>query len=117
MASITSSRQVTTAPQWLSSLTRGRNWLYLLPALIFFIGYQLYPIIQVLWISFTDYHYLRQDPVAFVGFQNYANAFGDQIVYQGLLRAAYFTAIFLPGTIFLPMFVAILVDRVRSVRI
>lgn len=117
MASISTSRKVATAPQWLSSLTRGRNWLYLLPAVFFFVAYQLYPIIQVLWISFTDYHYLRQDPVNFVGFQNYANAFGDQIVYQGLLRAAYFTAIFLPGTIFLPLFVAILVDRIRSGRI
>jgi multiple sugar transport system permease protein len=103
--------------RWWKTLTHGRNWIYLLPALIFFVGYQVYPILRVFWISFTDYHYLRQQPAQFIGFQNYVNAFGDQIMYQGLLRAATFTAIFLPGTIFVPLFVAILVDRVKTRRI
>ena len=94
-----------------------KNWLYLLPAMVFFIGYQLYPILQVAWISFTDYHYLRRDPVAFTGFLNYINAFQDPIVLEGLKRAAVFTSIFLPGVIFIPLFVAILVDRVRDARI
>ena len=94
-----------------------KNWLYLVPAMIFFIGYQLYPILQVAWISFTDYHYLRRDPVAFTGFLNYINAFQDPIVLEGLKRAAVFTSIFLPGVIFIPLFVAILVDRVRDARI
>lgn len=117
MASITASTKPAAVPRWWTFLTHGKNWLYVLPALIFFIGYQVYPIIRVFVISFTDYHYLRQDPAKFVGFQNYINAFGDQLMYQGLLRAAIFTAIFLPGTIFVPMFIAILVDRVKSARI
>src|SRR5260221_3171537 len=117
MASIASPRTTTAVPRWLGFITHRRNWLYLLPAIIFFVGYQVYPIIRVFWMSFTDYHYLRQDPAKFVGFQNYINAFGDQLMYQGLLRAATFTLIFLPGTIFVPLFVAILVDRVKSARI
>jgi len=94
------------------------NWIYLVPALIFFIGYQVYPILRVLIISFTDYHVLRTgDPVNFVGFENYVNAFGDQIMYQGLGRALYFTALFLPTCIFIPLLLAIMVDRVKSPRV
>src|SRR6266849_6386289 len=98
-------------------LRHSINWLYLIPALIFFIGYQVYPIFQVLFISFTDYHYLRHDPVNWTGFQNYVNAFNDPLVLQGLARAATFTALFLPGTILVPLFLAVLVDRVKSKRI
>ncbi|MCI0352839.1 MAG: hypothetical protein L0Z53_25745, partial [Acidobacteriales bacterium] len=73
-------------------LQHSGNWIYLVPALIFFFGYQVYPIIRVFIISFTDYHFLRTgDPINFVGFENYATAVGDQIVYQGLGRALYFT--------------------------
>ena len=93
--------------QRLSDLRGGRNWVYLIPALIFFVGYQVYPLLQVAYISFTDYHFLRHDPVQFTGFLNYANAFSDPLVLEGLKRAAIFTAIFLPGVIFIPLFVAI----------
>jgi len=100
-----------------SELRHSGNWLYLIPALIFFIGYQIYPIIQVALISFTDYHYVRNDPINFIGLQNYSNAIADPVIWQGLGRAAIFTAMFLPGTIIVPLFLAILIDRVRSSRL
>ena len=103
-----------TSRERLSDFRHSINWLYLGPALIFFIGYQVYPLLHVAYISFTDYHYLRHDPINFVGFLNYANAFTDPVVIEGLKRAAIFTAIFLPGVIFIPLFVAILVDRVTT---
>lgn len=92
---------------------QGSHWIFLLPTLFFFIGWQVYPIFRVLWMSFTDYHFLRTNqPVSFVGLQNYATALSDPLVLTGLQRAATFTALFLPGMIFLPMLLAILVDRV-----
>ena len=93
------------------------HWLYVVPALIFFIGYQVYPIISVLWMSFTDFHYLRNDPVHFTGFLNYTNALNDPIMWQGLGRALAFTALFLPGCIFIPLLLAIMVDRVKQPRL
>jgi ABC-type sugar transport system permease subunit len=92
---------------------QGINWMFLVPTLIFFIGWQVYPIFRVLWMSFTDYHFLRTSaPVGWVGLQNYINALSDPLVLLGLQRAAAFTALFLPGMIFLPMLLAIMVDRV-----
>jgi multiple sugar transport system permease protein len=81
--------------------------------LFFFIGYQLYPIFRVLWLSFTDYRYLSQNPAQWIWFANYTTALVDPLMYQGLWRALQFTIMFLPGTIIIPLFLAILVDRVR----
>src|SRR3979490_186489 len=64
---------------------QGANWVFLLPTLIFFIGWQVYPIFRVLWMSFTDYHFLRNQPSAWVGVQNYANALADPLVLTGVL--------------------------------
>jgi multiple sugar transport system permease protein len=90
------------------------TWPYLAPALFFFVGWQLYPIVRVLWISFTDYHFLTGGPTHWIGIDNYREAFSDPLVAKGLLRALIFTAVFLPGMVFFPMVLAVLVDRVRT---
>lgn len=106
------------AGRWrLDNLKRSFNWIYLFPAMVFFFGYMLYPILQVLYISFTDYRYLRRDPISFTGLENFINAMVDPIFLVGLWRAVVFTVIFLPGVIFIPLFVAILVDRVQNPRL
>jgi multiple sugar transport system permease protein len=91
-----------------------RTWLFLVPALVFFIGYQAYPIIRVVWISFTDYQYLTNEPANWVGFANYAAALSDPLMWKSLWRAALFTILFLPGCIILPLILAILIDRIRN---
>jgi len=96
------------------SLRLSQNWIFLLPTLIFFIAYQVYPIFRVLWISFTDYRYLSQDAPQWIWFKNYSDALADPILYDGLIRAIKFTALFLPGVIIIPLFLAILVDRVQQ---
>ncbi len=93
---------------------RFSTWFFLLPALLFFAGYQVYPILRVTWISFTDFEYLGGDPAAWVGLGNYAEALRDPLLWAGLGRAAWFTLMFLPGTIVFPLLLAILVDRVGN---
>ena len=115
MATTTSKIRLSTTPVTHRRPARGyRNWFFLVPALFFFIGYMVYPIMRVLFISMTDYKYLSSDPVQFVGLRNYAEAIVDPIVYSGLWRATQFTLMFLPGTIILPLLLAVLVDRVRN---
>jgi multiple sugar transport system permease protein len=93
------------------------TWLFLLPAIVFFVGYQVYPIIRVLWISFTDFKYLTKEPANWVGLGNYIEALNDPLMWASLWRAALFTMMFLPGTIILPLLLAILVDRVANNRL
>ncbi|MGE0120475.1 MAG: carbohydrate ABC transporter permease [Dongiaceae bacterium] len=99
-------------------LRQGANtWLFLLPAVAFFVGYQVYPIFRVVWISFTDFQFLSNEPANWVGFGNYAQALDDPLMWSSLGRAALFTIMFLPGTIILPLLLAILVDRVANPRL
>ncbi|GIK42295.1 MAG: sugar ABC transporter permease [Chloroflexota bacterium] len=115
MASTTLPTRAARASRWRwRELKHSVNWLYLIPALIFFLGYQLYPLLQVFYISFTDYRYLNPAPPNFVGLKNFSDAIADPVFLVGLWRAAIFTAVFLPGVIFIPLFVAILVDRVQN---
>ena len=65
-----------------SALRQGISpWMFLLPALVFFVGYQVYPIVRVVWISFTDYQFLTNAPANWVGFDNYANALRDPLMW------------------------------------
>lgn len=102
----------------LAALRRAMSaWWFLLPAVVFFVGYQVYPIFRVLWISFTDFEALSNEPAKFVGFANYITAMNDPLMWASLWRAALFTIMFLPGTIILPLLLAILVDRVTNQRV
>jgi multiple sugar transport system permease protein len=92
-------------------------WLFLAPALVFFVGYQVWPIIRVVWISFTDYQFLSTNEPSWVGLHNYIEGFTDPLMWKSLWRAALFTIMFLPGTIILPLLLAILIDRVRTPRL
>jgi len=93
------------------------DWLFLAPALIFFVGYQVWPIVRVLWLSFTNFQLLSDKPAQWVWFDNYAQALQDPLMWASLWRAALFTMMFLPGTIILPLLLAILVDRVANQRL
>lgn len=115
MASTTYTPAVARSHARRRTLRNNINWLFVIPALVFFVGYSLYPIFHVFAISFTDYRFLAVgEPVHFVGLQNYIDALNDPKFIQGLWRALYFTILFLPGVIFIPLFVAILVDRVKN---
>src|SRR5271168_3382336 len=99
-------------------LRRGLGaWLFLLPAVAFFVGFQVYPIFRVVWISFTDYKFLTNQPTHWIGFDNYIDALHDPLMWASLWRAAEFTLMFLPGTIVLPLLLAILIDRVANPRL
>src|SRR5271155_3738441 len=93
------------------------EWLFLVPALVFFIGYQVWPIFRFLGLSFTTFQILSDKPAQWVGFDNYAQALHDPLMWASLWRAALFTIMFLPGTIILPLLLAIFVDKVANQRL
>jgi multiple sugar transport system permease protein len=101
------------------------NWLFLLPAVAFFLLWQVWPIIQVAWYSLTDFRFLDTSapttvlglPTSFVGLENFRNALRDDLLWKGLVRATIFTALFVPGMILIPMVIATLVDRVSNSKV
>jgi multiple sugar transport system permease protein len=90
------------------------GYLFMLPMLAFLLLYQVYPILKVLWLSFTNYRYLYPDNTQFVGLTNFVDTIQVPIFWQGIGQAAEFTAIFIPGGVLFPMVLALLLDRVRQ---
>lgn len=101
------------------------NWMFLLPALLFFLVWQIWPIIQVAWISLTDFRYVDMNspvnslglPTSYIGLQNFRQVLRDPLMWEGLKRAGIFTLLFVPGMILIPMVIATMVDRVTSNKI
>lgn len=107
-----------TRPAWMTTaLSFVRTYPYLMPLMIFFIGWQVLPIYSALRISFTDDNFLDKVAPHWIGFQNYRQLMHDRLFWKGILRAFIFTSIFLPGMLLIPMFIAVLVDRVTSNKI
>ena len=102
------------AGRWNSLLDVLRTYPYLLPVIIFFLGWQLLPIYDALRLSFTDDKFLDQADPNWIGLQNYRDVIRDPLFWEGVKRAFIFTLIFVPGMIFIPMAAAVCLDRVRS---
>lgn len=104
-----------TRSAWMTSVVDlARTYPYLVPLVILFLGWQIFPIYSAARLSFTDDRFLDQLPAHWIGLQNYRDLFHDRLFWRGILRALTFTAIFLPGMLFIPMFIAVLVDRVTN---
>jgi multiple sugar transport system permease protein len=91
-----------------------KTYPYLLPAIVFFVGWQILPIIDAARMSFTDERFLDGQPANWIGLQNYRDLIRDDLFWTGIWRAVKFTALFVPGMLFIPMVAAVLIDRVAS---
>ena len=63
-------------------------YLFLAPALIGLVTFLLIPLVWGIWISFTDFKFLSQDPANWVGWSNYVEALNDPLMWTSLGRAA-----------------------------
>lgn len=77
------------APRRRRSLTRGGG-LFVLPFLVLFGLFLVWPVVQGLWMSLTDASLSLRD-TEFVGFANYTEAFGDPDVWSSLGNTVFFT--------------------------
>ena len=93
-----------------------KTYPYLLPAIIFFVGWQILPIYNALRLSFTDDRFLDQVPAHWIGLDNYREVIHDRVFWNGVGRAFIFTCIFVPGMIMIPMVIAVMLDRVQNRR-
>ncbi|MEU9059705.1 sugar ABC transporter permease [Streptomyces sp. NPDC048430] len=74
------------------SRRRGPGLLFVLPFAVPFVLFLVWPVVQGVWMSFTDSSLALRD-TSFVGFDNYAEAFGDPDVWSSLGNTVLFTAL------------------------
>ncbi|MER6230500.1 MULTISPECIES: carbohydrate ABC transporter permease [Streptomyces] len=70
---------------------RGPGPLFVLPFAVPFVLFLVWPVLQGIWMSFTDSSLALRD-TTFVGLDNYAEAFGDPDVWSSLGNTVLFTA-------------------------
>jgi multiple sugar transport system permease protein len=98
---------------------RGRwaPYAYLAPAAALFGAFIAYPILRALQLSFTSFEFLRPEQSRFVGLANYAEILGDARAIESFVNTLYFTLLYLPPAVILPLLVAVLIDRARRGRV
>ncbi|MGI8948309.1 MAG: carbohydrate ABC transporter permease [Ornithinimicrobium sp.] len=97
-------------------------WILVLPFALLFLTFTAWPVIQSVFMSFTDTgaRDLRSPfAVNFVGFDNFVKAFGDPVFRQAAFNTAYFVLIGVPLTLTIALAAAVALDkgisRLRSV--
>src|SRR5579859_6880610 len=97
-------RAVTRHPHW--KWRRWRGFLYVLPWLIGFLAFQLFPFVASFAISFT--HWDFGSPPTFAGLANYGALLHDHLVWRSLGNTIEYTALHVPGSILIAFLLALL---------
>ncbi len=99
------------------SATRAQGraaWILALPFCLLFLAFTLWPVVQSLFMSFTDTRSRDlKTPFAVdvVGLENYTKAFGDPVFRQALANTGYFVLVGVPLTLTVALAAAVALDR------
>ncbi len=87
-----------------------QNVAYLLiaPAYLIYALFILLPILQTIWLSFTDYN-LRE--ASFIGFDNYIELFNDQDFISSIINTLEYSILTIPISMMLALFLASLLNQ------
>jgi len=91
-------------------------FLFMLPGLIFFFVFQLYPLIKGLQISFYNWQLLPGKVSEFIGLDNYIRAFQDQVFWRAFKNTLVYILITVPGQMILAMLAALLLTSLPKGR-
>jgi multiple sugar transport system permease protein len=83
--------------------------LYLLPFMVFFLAFEIYPIFQGLWVSLTAWDLLTEP--RFVGLNNYTNLLNDRLFQTSLRNTVLFVVLDAPLAVVIPLALAMLVNE------
>ncbi|WP_066586569.1 carbohydrate ABC transporter permease [Cellulomonas timonensis] len=97
------------------SARRSRTaWFFLAPSLITLALFMVWPMVQSLYFSFTDYN--RIQAARWVGLDNYAELLGDSNVWNALGNTALYTAVVTPVTVALALAAALYLNNAMAFR-
>ena len=100
-----------------SSIVRQQTisaYLFLLPALIFFVGFVVVPMVLCLTTSF--FNYTMGKPLTFVGFGNYIEAFRDVVFRKSFRNTVILVAVAVPTVTAFSLWVSCAIYKMKAVR-
>ncbi|WP_372022509.1 sugar ABC transporter permease (plasmid) [Tistrella mobilis] len=90
-------------------------WALSAPAVILMALLLIGPVIGVMALSLTDYQ-LGAATLSYIGFDNYAEMFGDRVFHTALINTLLYVAVVVPGSVFLGLGIALLIESGTSGR-
>ena len=84
-------------------------WLFLTPALIILVAFTLYPMIQAVYLSLTDYNLIRA--AEFIGLDNYVELFQDPSFWNAFGNTVLYAAVVTPATVILALLFAVMLNQ------
>ncbi len=92
----------------LSKKTRFFPYAMLLPTIVIFAVFMIYPILYSFYLSFTEF---TGGTYEFVGLRNYIELFNDPVFYKALFNTFFYLIIQVPIMISLALLLAVLVEQ------
>ena len=87
------------------------GYAFMLPFLVFFVGFVLYPMFMCVYTSFFDATMGRKD--IFIGFKNYAELFKDPVFWKALWNTAIIVIVSVPVTCAFSLWVASAISKMH----
>ncbi|MFC7786804.1 carbohydrate ABC transporter permease [Rossellomorea sp. GCM10028870] len=84
-------------------------FLFLIPGVIILGAFIFYPMLNAIWLSFTNYNIVTE--AEFIGLENYKELFSDALFWKVLGKTLLYLLIVVPALVILPIFLAILVNQ------
>ena len=72
------------------------GWLFVLPAVIFWLVWFLYPAVKAISISFFRYNYATPETNAFIGMENYIRLFQDPKFFEAMQHSFLMVLVIVP---------------------
>ncbi len=101
-----------------ASRAAARGWsdltirnLFIIPTILFLIVFNIFPLIYSLGYSFTDFRASMNDPVTFVGLQNYRDLLADPRIWSNFSVTAKYVIVSVGGQMLVGFGIALLLNR------
>ena len=87
------------------------GYLFMLPFLLFFVGFVVYPMFMCIYTSFFDATMNRED--IFIGFQNYVDLVNDPVFWTALKNTLIIVVVSVPVTCAFSLWIATLISKMH----
>jgi len=100
----------------------GNLWGYVFvaPALLLYLIFQAWPIVRGLYMAFSDYRWIipaTHGWSSFNGLDNFTEMWTDETFWTSLGIALKFTVVYVPATMLLALFVAVMISKVKNAKL
>ena len=90
------------------------GYLFLLPSLVFFLGFVVYPMLMCIWTSFTDANMNSNTVDSFIGLANYVELWQDPVFLKALVNTIIIVVVSVPVVCIFSLWVASAIYRMKE---